>query len=148
MKQMGITATLGEASSLVPIWLAVPMAGVVMLAAAAHILTLRHGTMDHRRKSIRTAVAWLTLITAPLLAVAFSIATTDQPKIFILSWLGVMVLVSVILVLALSDSLVTGREVRTKLRTLQQQQRQMVREACARLMQEQTGQDAHGETTT
>lgn len=133
--------------ALVPSWLAVPMAATVMIAAAGHIASLQRSAIGHRRKSIRTAVAWLTLVTAPLLAIASSIATPDQPKLFVLSWLCVMVLVGVILVLALMDSLVTGREVRARLRVLRDQQRQLVRTACSRIIHDQTPSNQHGETS-
>lgn len=95
----------------IPAWIAVPIAVIMMIVVAAHAQALAkaEGVPESRRR-IRLANAGLMLVTIPLLTIGFSlISSAAQPRLWVMVWLGAMLLVVMILALAVMDTLNTVR---------------------------------------
>ncbi len=106
--ELGLTligrATLGQATVLPP-WMTIAVAAVVMLFIAAHLLSLQNADMPASRRRIRTANDFLLLIVTPLIAYGVNAPHLQNPRAFALGWLGVMALLVMIVLLALLDIL-------------------------------------------
>jgi hypothetical protein len=88
------------------------MAGVALLATAAHLIALKEapkGALPESRRRIRTATGWVIMFAIPLSAYAFGIATPGRAGTFVLVWTAVVGLVGVILMLAMVDAINTMR---------------------------------------
>lgn len=90
-------------SGLVPIWISAPLAMLTLVVVAAHLLALRSARMPESRRRIRTASGWLIMATAPVLAVAFSVVSPQQPRRFALVWAVAMLLLGLVILMALVD---------------------------------------------
>ncbi|MBL8991664.1 MAG: hypothetical protein JNJ48_08820 [Phycisphaerae bacterium] len=84
-------------------WVAVPVVSVAMLLVAAHVLAIQRVPMPSSRRRIRTANGLLMLVALPLLAYAVSVVPPADKRPFVLAWMSVMILVSMVLGLALVD---------------------------------------------
>ena len=95
-----------------PSWIVLPLALIVMIVIAGHIIALREtpkGKIPESRRRIRIATGWVMLITVPLTAYGFGIATTDEPRVYTLVWTSVVGLLCGVLMLAMVDILNTLR---------------------------------------
>lgn len=111
------------AGPLAPAWLVLPLAAVALLATAAHIIALREapkGALPESRRRIRIATGWVIIITIPLTAYAFGIATPARAGNYLLIWMMVTALIGAILMLAMLDALNTARLHRLAMRRLRQ----------------------------
>lgn len=119
--------TLGT-DSLAPGWLVLPLAGVALLATAAHIVALREapaGALPESRRRIRTATGWVIMVTIPLTAYAFGIATPSDAGVYLTVWMAVVALLGAILMLALLDAVNTMRLHRAAVRRLRAEYRRL-----------------------
>lgn len=120
---------------LVPPWLSLPLAGLVVLIIATHMHALARSTTEPVRKRIRTATGWLMLITAPLTGYAFGVVSPADPRGFVLTWLAVAGMLGIIIILACLDILNSGRLRRARLaeiaKQMQELQARMQRESRA-----------------
>lgn len=119
--------TLGT-GSLAPGWLVLPLAGVALLATAAHIVVLREapaGALPESRRRIRTATGWVIMVTIPLTAYAFGIATPSDAGVYLTVWMAVVALLGAILMLALLDAVNTMRLHRAAVRRLRAEYRRL-----------------------
>lgn len=119
--------TLGT-GSLAPGWLVLPLAGVALLATAAHIVALREapaGALPESRRRIRIATGWVIMVTIPLTAYAFGIATPSDAGVYLTVWMTVVALLGAILMLALLDAVNTMRLHRAAVRRLRAEYRRL-----------------------
>lgn len=116
------------AGSLAPGWLVLPLAGVALLATAAHIIALREapkGALPESRRRIRVATGWVIMVTIPLIAYAFGIATPSSVGTYMTVWMAVTALIGAILMLAMLDAMNTIRLHRTDARHLRNEFRRI-----------------------
>lgn len=90
-------------NGLAPIWVSGPLAMLTLVVVAAHLIAMRGAAMPESRKRIRTANGWLILITAPVLAIAFSVVSPQQPRQFAMVWAVAMLLIAMVLIMAFVD---------------------------------------------
>ncbi|MEQ9096674.1 MAG: hypothetical protein RIE32_10465 [Phycisphaerales bacterium] len=90
-------------SGLAPIWISGPLAMVTLVIVAAHLLAMRGADMPESRRRIRTANGWLILITAPVLAIAFSVVSPANPRRFALVWAVAILLLGLVILMAFVD---------------------------------------------
>ncbi len=98
-----------------------------MVLIAAHILALRSAgeRVDPARRRIRTVNGFVGLATLPLTVYAFSIATPQQPRVFMLTWMLVMGLLVLTILLASVDMFNTARLNREKAREMRAELREL-----------------------
>ena len=105
------------ASGLVPAWAVFPLAVLAMLVVAGHVLWLPHADMPASRRRIRIANGLLMLFTLPLAAYALGIADPSSDKRgFVLAWMMVSGMVTIVLLVAMVDLANTWRLHRRELR--------------------------------
>ncbi|MEO1279920.1 MAG: hypothetical protein AAFV77_13255 [Planctomycetota bacterium] len=90
-------------NGIVPIWVSAPLAMLTLVVIAAHLIAMRSADMPESRKRIRTANGWLMLITVPVLAIAFSLVSSANPRQFALVWAIAILLLGLVLVMAFVD---------------------------------------------
>lgn len=93
-------------------WIVFPIAMILLIAVAGHMIALRelpHGKMPESRRRIRIATGWVVMLTIPLSAYGFGIASTANPQVFVLVWTTVVLLIGGVLVLAVLDMLNSAR---------------------------------------
>lgn len=90
-------------NGLVPIWVSAPLAMIMLVTVAAHLLAMRGADMPESRRRIRTANGWLILVTVPVLVVAFSVVSPQHARQFALIWAVAMVLVCFTILMAFVD---------------------------------------------
>ncbi len=108
--------------AIIPLWLGVPVAGVLMLMVAAHALAI--GESDHpaSRKRIRQANAVMILLTIPLLTTGFCVLSPrDHPREWALVWLCSFAMLAFVVMLAVVDVLNTLRLLRNARANLRRQ---------------------------
>lgn len=91
------------AQSLLPPWVAFPLAGAVLVFLAGHMIALRQVSMPESRRRIRTANSWMMLAVTPLVAVLFGYASSATPRLFVLTASAVITLIGAMLLLACAD---------------------------------------------
>ena len=98
-------------SPLAPAWLVLPMAVVTLLVLAAHMHAMHAPTtpVPRARRTIRSINAGLMLVTVPVLAYAFGIATPAKAHAFALAWSGAIVMLCLVILVALADVFNTWR---------------------------------------
>lgn len=99
--------------AIIPLWLGLPVAAVLMLMVAAHALAV--GESDHpaSRKRIRQANAVMILLTVPLLTTGFCVLSArDQPREWALVWLSSFAMLGFVVMLAVVDVMNTLRLLR------------------------------------
>jgi len=91
-------------------YLALPLAGVLMVVIALHMEhTLEH-TSPRSRMRLRMANGWIMLLTIPMLASGSSLINSDtHPRLFALVWTAAMLFLAIALLLACGDVLNTIR---------------------------------------
>jgi len=93
-------------------WIVFPIAMILLIAVAGHMIALRElpeGKMPESRRRIRIATGWVVMFTIPLSAYGFGIASTANPQVFVLVWTTVVLLIGGVLVLAVLDMLNSAR---------------------------------------
>jgi len=93
-------------------WIVFPIAIVLLIAVAGHMIALRElpaGRVPESRRRIRIATGWVIMFTIPLSAYGFAIASTAEPNIFVFVWTAVVLLIGCILVLAMIDMFNSAR---------------------------------------
>ncbi|NRA57854.1 MAG: hypothetical protein HRU13_07025 [Phycisphaerales bacterium] len=90
-------------NGIVPIWVSAPLAMLSLVVIAAHLIAMRSADMPESRKRIRTANGWLMLVTVPVLAIAFSLVSSANPRQFALVWAIAILLLGLVLVMAFVD---------------------------------------------
>lgn len=100
-------------SPIAPPWLALTLGVLAAVVIAGHLMALqestRRGDVPPSRWRIRAVNGLLMLVSVPLLAYAFGIATPANPGAFILVWTMVTMVLAVVLLLAAVDMLNTWR---------------------------------------
>ncbi len=91
------------AETLMPAWFILPVATLVLLVLAAHLLALNTPGMDARRRRIRVANNLLMMFTTPLMAYGFGIVDAADGRRFVLVWTVIPPLLLMIVGLALAD---------------------------------------------
>jgi len=100
---------------ILPPVLIVPLAGLMMLAVAAHLSATERSDQPVSRKRIRLANGWVMLVTLPLLAAGFSlIDPRASERAFVLVWMGAIGLLGICVLLAFVD---IGNNLRLSART-------------------------------
>lgn len=107
--------------ALLPPAVVIPIAGVMMLIVAAHLLSLPAAPMPASRKRIRTTNGVMMLFTVPLVAYVFGVVTPADPLRFELAWTAVAGMMLLITVLAVLDVFNTVRINRQQKRELREQ---------------------------
>jgi hypothetical protein len=119
-------STLAQSSlvPLVPAWVVVPLAVVVLLLLGAHVhLTARICVPESRRR-IRMVNGVLMMMIVPVAAYALAIVPPASQRPFVLAWMLVAGLLCIVLALAVVDALNTMRlhaNATRELRTLMRQ---------------------------
>ena len=109
---------------LIPIWLTVPTAIVLMLLISTHAASLRNTSIPPSRRRIRQANAWLSVLTLGLLTAGFSLL---DPAVhtgeWMLVWIGAMSTLLMVITLAVLDvgntmriALISKRRIRRRVR--------------------------------
>lgn len=117
-------------------WIVMPVAGVLLIAIGAHLNALASAPMPASRRRIRVVNGWLMLLTTPLAAYAFAMATPSNTRLFVLIWLAVVGLIGIIVMLAVMDLLNTQRLYRSVQRELKQEIKGLQREVVATVQSE------------
>ncbi len=94
---------------LLPMWATGPLAVVLLLALAAHVLWLLHAKMPDSRRRIRLMTGVLMMMGAPLGVYAFSVVTPSTPRNFAIAWLLLGAITLTVLLLAILDIANTWR---------------------------------------
>lgn len=105
-------------AGLLPAWFVAPVAGLGMLVLAAHILALHRSPQPASRRRLRTASGMVMLLTLPLLAYAFAVATPARPGAFVTAWTAVGAMLALVTVLATADMMNSLRLHRRAVREL------------------------------
>ncbi len=126
-------AALAQAQPIAPSWLVFPLAGFTLVVVLWHLSGVIRGDVEPSRRRIRMANGLIMLTLVPLIAYAFGIATTDSPRWFAMSWLGVMGLLGLMIVLAILDSANTAKLHAAERIELRRQTREALRGAAASL---------------
>ncbi len=112
-------------------WIVMPVAGALLIVIGAHLNALASAPMPASRRRIRVVNGWLMLLTTPLAAYAFAMATPSNTRLFVLIWLAVVGLIGIIVMLAVMDLLNTQRLYRGIQRELKQEIKGPRREVAA-----------------
>lgn len=111
----GLAITL--ASTLLPGWVVIPIAGVVLVVTARHVLRVETSDLDSLRKRLRIANGLLMMLVATLMAYALGLAPVvedakthpGEAKAFVAVWMGILGLLAIVVVLAVADAIGTAR---------------------------------------
>lgn len=101
-------ALASNTSPLLPSWVVLPVAVVLLLIVAVHLLVVLHAPMPASRRRIRLANGWIMLLLVPLGAAAFGVVTPSDPRTFVLVWSLVIFMLVMLIVLATIDIVNTG----------------------------------------
>lgn len=114
-----IVRTLAESTSpLLPSWVVLPVAVVLLLVVAVHLLVVLNAPMPASRRRIRLANGWIMLLLVPLGAAAFGVVTPSDPRSFVFVWTLVIFMLLMLIVLATIDIVNTGIMYRRERRSL------------------------------
>lgn len=104
--------------SLAPAWIVLPIAAVVMLLLAGHVLVMARADMPASRRRIRTINGVLMLCTVPVLACAFGLVSPSDQRLFVMVWMLGAGMVLIVLGLACMDLMNNWRIARDERRKL------------------------------
>lgn len=114
------------AAAMLPPWLVVPPALMLVIAVGAHMIAMRKAEMPASRRRLRAANGLLMLLTTPLTAYAFCRVSPADPRFFVLVWTAVVGLVGLVVALAVADILNnlwiahrTSRDLSSRMRAIQ-----------------------------
>ncbi len=121
-----IAITISETQAMLPTWIVVPPALMLVIAVGSHMIAMRTADMPESRRRIRTANGLLMLLVVPLTAYAFCAVSPRDPRFFVLAWSAVVGLVSLVVAMAIADllnnlylSYRNTRALRTQIKALQ-----------------------------
>jgi hypothetical protein len=104
---------------ILPAWLVLPLAGLSILILSGHFLALNADReMDAQRRRIRMTNGILMMVTVPLVAYGFSIASPDHSRTFVYVWVLAAAMLFMIIMVAGIDMLHSWRLHRVRLREL------------------------------
>lgn len=109
LAQAGAAGAVSTSGPLAPAWLVVPLAVLALLVIAGHVLALDKAEMPASRKRIRKVNGFLMMFTTPLVACAFAIVSPSRARLFVMVWMIVAGLVTLVLLLAILDMANTWR---------------------------------------
>ena len=139
-----------EGTPAIPLWLTAPLGFAVLVVLAGHLMALREAAdrLPASRVRIRTVNNVVALLAIPTLVWAFSVVTPARPRLFVMTWLTAVGLVSMSLVLAGLDILNNARlaararrELRAELRAATETLRASRHEPRLRLAGGEDGRD-------
>ncbi|HRQ74117.1 MAG TPA: hypothetical protein PLU35_13915 [Phycisphaerales bacterium] len=90
---------------ILPAWFVLPLAIATVLIVSAHLSAMQHTEMPATRRRLRQANGVVMLVATPLLAYAFGIATTRDPRTFAMVWTACTGLLGMVVLLAGLDIL-------------------------------------------
>lgn len=94
---------------LLPAWVVLPVAAIMLLVVATHLMLLLKSDMPASRRRIRTLNGWIMLFLVPIGAAAFGVVTPSDPRLFLLIWIVVILMLFLLIGLALLDMVNTTR---------------------------------------
>jgi hypothetical protein len=105
------------ASTLLPGWVVIPIAAVVLVVTARHVLSVETSGLEPLRKRLRITNGLLMMLVATLLAYALGMAPVvedakahpGEAKAFIVVWAGILGLLAIVVLLATADAIGTAR---------------------------------------
>lgn len=124
---------------LLPAWIVLPVALILLLAVATHLLMLLRSNMPARRRRLRTLSGWIMLLVVPIGAAAFGVVTPSEPRAFVFIWSLVAILMLLLIVVSLLDLAHAHRE--------HQAERRRLREELDRPMTDTTPSDSDSHRT-
>jgi hypothetical protein len=92
-----------------PIWLVLPLAGVLLLLLAGYIVSLQSGDVPPKRRRLRTANTLLMMLATPLIAYGVGIVAPANARVFLLTCLAITGLMAMMILLAGLDALYSVR---------------------------------------
>ena len=107
-------ATLG--ATMVSPWIILPLAGLTMLLIGAHVMSVQVSAMHRTRKRLRIANGLIMMFVVAALAYALGgvpLVTNakdhpEQARAFVLVWMVIVALLSIVVVLAVIDAIGTA----------------------------------------
>lgn len=106
-------------AAIIPGAVTLPLAGLAMVAVAAHVVLTERISQDVIRRRIRLANGWMMLVAIPLIAAGFSFINPNaRPRMFLIVWLTIIAMVSMSILLALADVAHTAVLARRSMRAL------------------------------
>ncbi|MFZ2874863.1 MAG: hypothetical protein WAZ94_10315 [Phycisphaerales bacterium] len=98
--------TIGVSGALAPLWIVAPLGVVTLLVVSGHVLSLWKAEMPASRRRIRIANGLLMMLSIPLGVYAMAVADPAvQKREFLLSWMMIVGMVTLVLALAAGDIL-------------------------------------------
>lgn len=94
---------------IIPAWIVLPTACVLLIAVSAHALSMRSDEMPESRRRIRMVNAVLMLVAVPLTSYALCLLNPKDARWFVLTWAAVIGLIGIVIFVALMDMLNTAR---------------------------------------
>ncbi|MBX3380088.1 MAG: hypothetical protein KF805_08320 [Phycisphaeraceae bacterium] len=98
-----------NSAPLLPAWVVLPVAAIMLLVVATHLMVLLRSDMPASRKRIRTLNGWIMLFLVPIGAAAFGVESPSDPRLFVLVWSIVILMLVLLIGLALLDMMNTTR---------------------------------------
>lgn len=101
-----------DTGPIAPTWFVLPLAMIALVLQAGYLIAIKElgpDRMPPSRKRIRVATGWLIMFAIPLSAYGFGIAHPGDAGTFMIVWMLVIGLVSVIVMLAVLDAVNTMR---------------------------------------
>ncbi len=92
-----------DSDPIAPAWVVFPIAAIVLLTVAGHMIVLRElpkGKIPESRRRLRIATGWVMMFTIPLTAYGFGVASLADPGLFVLVWTMIVGLLCGVFVLA------------------------------------------------
>lgn len=120
-----------QTDPVLPFWLVGPLAAVVLVIIAGHLMAMRSAKAEipASRYRIRNMNAGVMLAAVPLLACAFGVVSPDDRKFFALIWMTCVGLLGIVVVLAVVDGLNNLRLARREAAALMAEHRSLMAEA-------------------
>lgn len=116
-------------SGILPAWLVLPVAGVLMLLVAWHAVALELSAEPASRKRIRVVNGWVMLIGIPVVASGFSLVDPEgRPRAFVMIWAVGIGLLLISVTLAAVDMVNTWRLAKSDREELQRGLREALRD--------------------
>ena len=126
-----------------PLWVLVPPAAIMMLVLAGYIQALRESDVPESRRKIRTASSLVMIVLQPLLVYLFGIGGAHQPRPFVFTAALVLGLVALLVILAIMDA-INNTKIAAQQRAKYRTEFQKMRDEIERLRRE-TSADAADE---
>lgn len=102
--ELGVLLAIGgDSGPVLPAWMVVPPALILVIAVGSHMMAMRESPMPESRKRLRTANGVVMMLTAPLTAYAFCAVSPQDPRFFVLTWAAVLGMVGIVIALAVAD---------------------------------------------